>query len=231
MPYGLSNYRGSFRGRRSAGTFPQSSQPSKGTPRCACAESEDAACVHFCAWTPAARGYDPLPGPRLPAGMTLLPGFLHFHRSVALGRVGAAGLCLFRPTRSCRRGGRGLHAEGAAAPSLHCLSKQGLQRGHGRVWSPDVFLLDCTASRQNLNKLPTLKNCRITPLLNKCIFLASLKIANGTIWSHQPTSPLGRIGWNQMRATQVLVGHATSIHLCHSSSYLVAPQAPEFETL
>ncbi|XP_030618723.1 endothelin-3 isoform X1 [Delphinapterus leucas] len=69
VPYGLSNYRGSFRGRRSAGTFPRSSQPSKGTPRCACAESEDAACVHFCTWTPAARGYEPLPGPRLPAGI------------------------------------------------------------------------------------------------------------------------------------------------------------------
>uniref|UniRef100_A0A8C9CGU3 Endothelin-3 n=1 Tax=Phocoena sinus TaxID=42100 RepID=A0A8C9CGU3_PHOSS len=56
VPYGLSNYRGSFRGRRSAGTFPRSSQPSKGTPRCACAESEDAACTHFCTWSPAARG-------------------------------------------------------------------------------------------------------------------------------------------------------------------------------
>ncbi|XP_023984352.1 endothelin-3 isoform X1 [Physeter macrocephalus] len=56
VPYGLSNYRGSFRGRRSAGTFPRSSQLSKGTPRCTCAESEDAACVHFCTWTLAARG-------------------------------------------------------------------------------------------------------------------------------------------------------------------------------
>lgn len=54
--------------------------------------------------TLAARGYDPLRGPWLPAGMSPLPGFLHFQRSVALGHVGAAGLCLFHPMRSCRRG-------------------------------------------------------------------------------------------------------------------------------
>uniref|UniRef100_A0A8D1QHT7 Endothelin-3 n=1 Tax=Sus scrofa TaxID=9823 RepID=A0A8D1QHT7_PIG len=56
VPYGLSNHRGSVRGRRSAGPSPQSSQPSRGTLRCACAESQDRACVYFCTRTLAARG-------------------------------------------------------------------------------------------------------------------------------------------------------------------------------
>ncbi|XP_057559887.1 endothelin-3 isoform X2 [Hippopotamus amphibius kiboko] len=56
VPYGLSNYRGRLRGRRSAGQFPQSSLPSKGTPRCACVEREDGACLHFCTRTLVARG-------------------------------------------------------------------------------------------------------------------------------------------------------------------------------
>lgn len=48
VPYGLSNYRGSFRGRRSAGLFLQSPQRSKWTRRCACVESHDRACMGFC---------------------------------------------------------------------------------------------------------------------------------------------------------------------------------------
>uniref|UniRef100_A0A4W2CWQ9 Endothelin-3 n=1 Tax=Bos indicus x Bos taurus TaxID=30522 RepID=A0A4W2CWQ9_BOBOX len=56
-PYGLSSYRGSgSRGRRSAGQFPQSPQPVKGTLRCACTESDDDACLQFCTWSLAARG-------------------------------------------------------------------------------------------------------------------------------------------------------------------------------
>ncbi|XP_034497075.1 endothelin-3 isoform X2 [Ailuropoda melanoleuca] len=51
VPYGLSNYRGSFRGRRSTGPFPQIPQPSKWTLRCACVQSQDSACLHFCART------------------------------------------------------------------------------------------------------------------------------------------------------------------------------------
>ncbi|XP_039092781.1 endothelin-3 [Hyaena hyaena] len=51
VPYGLSNYRGSFRARRSAGPFPRSPQPSKRTLRCACVRSQDRACLHFCART------------------------------------------------------------------------------------------------------------------------------------------------------------------------------------
>ncbi|XP_066093073.1 endothelin-3 isoform X1 [Saccopteryx bilineata] len=54
VPYGLSNYRGRFRGRRSARPFPQSPQPSKWTLRCACVTSHDPACVHFCTQTLAA---------------------------------------------------------------------------------------------------------------------------------------------------------------------------------
>nr|XP_010986142.2 endothelin-3 isoform X3 [Camelus dromedarius] len=56
VPYGLSNYRGSFRARRSAGPALRSPRPSTWTLRCACAESEDQACARFCARSPAARG-------------------------------------------------------------------------------------------------------------------------------------------------------------------------------
>ncbi|XP_037356883.1 endothelin-3 [Talpa occidentalis] len=49
VPYGLSNYRGSFRGRRSVGRPPQSSQPSKWARRCTCVDGGDRACGHFCA--------------------------------------------------------------------------------------------------------------------------------------------------------------------------------------
>ncbi|XP_050999880.1 endothelin-3 [Acomys russatus] len=50
VPYGLSNYRGSLRGKRSSGPFPESSQPSPWTrSRCACMETDDKACAHFCA--------------------------------------------------------------------------------------------------------------------------------------------------------------------------------------
>ncbi|XP_045384112.1 endothelin-3 isoform X2 [Lemur catta] len=52
VPYGLSNYRGSFRGKRSVGPFQGNWQPSKQTPlRCACVERDDKACVHFCTQT------------------------------------------------------------------------------------------------------------------------------------------------------------------------------------
>uniref|UniRef100_A0A673UYY1 Endothelin-3 n=1 Tax=Suricata suricatta TaxID=37032 RepID=A0A673UYY1_SURSU len=51
VPYGLSNYRGGFRARRSAGRFPRSPQPSTRTLRCACARGQDSACLQFCART------------------------------------------------------------------------------------------------------------------------------------------------------------------------------------
>ncbi|XP_019612703.2 endothelin-3 isoform X1 [Rhinolophus sinicus] len=50
VPYGLSNYRGSSRGRRSAG-LPRSRQPSKWTPRCTCVQGNDRACARFCSRT------------------------------------------------------------------------------------------------------------------------------------------------------------------------------------
>lgn len=60
-----------------------------------------------------------------------------------------------------------MHYSGVPAPSLQrcpcpprCLSELHPQRGHGRVWSPDAFLLDCTAICQNLNELPTLKKLK-----------------------------------------------------------------------
>ncbi|XP_069352330.1 endothelin-3 isoform X1 [Eulemur rufifrons] len=52
VPYGLSNYRGSFRGKRSVGPIQGNWQPSKQTSlRCACVERDDKACVHFCTQT------------------------------------------------------------------------------------------------------------------------------------------------------------------------------------
>ncbi|XP_028711620.1 endothelin-3 isoform X1 [Peromyscus leucopus] len=52
VPYGLSNYRGSLRGKRSSGPFLESSQPSPRTRlRCACTGMDDKACAHFCAHT------------------------------------------------------------------------------------------------------------------------------------------------------------------------------------
>ncbi|XP_012511943.1 PREDICTED: endothelin-3 isoform X1 [Propithecus coquereli] len=52
VPYGLSNYRGSFRDKRSVELFRGSWQPSKHTPlRCACVGRDDKACVHFCTQT------------------------------------------------------------------------------------------------------------------------------------------------------------------------------------
>ncbi|CAH6776687.1 Edn3 [Phodopus roborovskii] len=50
VPYGLSNFRGSLRGKRSSGPFPENSQPSPRTRlRCACMGTDDKACEHFCA--------------------------------------------------------------------------------------------------------------------------------------------------------------------------------------
>lgn len=52
VPYGLSNYRESLRGKRSSGPVPESSQPSPWTRlRCTCMGADDKACVHFCAST------------------------------------------------------------------------------------------------------------------------------------------------------------------------------------
>ncbi|XP_005074557.1 endothelin-3 [Mesocricetus auratus] len=52
VPYGLSNYRGSLRGKRSSGPFPENSQPSPQTRlRCACMGTDDKACERFCAHT------------------------------------------------------------------------------------------------------------------------------------------------------------------------------------
>lgn len=109
MPYGLSNHRGSVRGRRSAGPSPQSSQPSRGTLRCACAESQDRACVYFCTRTLAARGYDPSLASTVPE--THGPG------------------CSRAPRlRSSRWGGRGLQTEGAWALGFWRTAGGALQR-------------------------------------------------------------------------------------------------------
>ncbi|NXA82826.1 EDN3 protein, partial [Thryothorus ludovicianus] len=45
VPYGLSNYRGSFRGKRSTGPTPSTSQPSL---RCSCSDAQDKQCWQFC---------------------------------------------------------------------------------------------------------------------------------------------------------------------------------------
>nr|XP_004062501.4 endothelin-3 isoform X2 [Gorilla gorilla gorilla] len=52
VPYGLSNYRGSFRGKRSAGLLPGNLQLShRPHLRCACVGRYDKACLHFCTQT------------------------------------------------------------------------------------------------------------------------------------------------------------------------------------
>ncbi|XP_010363462.1 endothelin-3 isoform X3 [Rhinopithecus roxellana] len=52
VPYGLSNYRGSFRGKRSAGLLPGNLQLShRPHSRCACVGRSDKACLHFCTQT------------------------------------------------------------------------------------------------------------------------------------------------------------------------------------
>ncbi|NXD90452.1 EDN3 protein, partial [Chaetorhynchus papuensis] len=45
VPYGLSNYRGSFRGKRSTGQTQSTSQPSL---RCSCSDAHDKQCLQFC---------------------------------------------------------------------------------------------------------------------------------------------------------------------------------------
>ncbi|XP_010627131.1 endothelin-3 [Fukomys damarensis] len=58
VPYGLSNYRGSFRGKRSLAPLPGSSQHSPQTHlRCACVGTDDKACVRFCTQTLDGRRY------------------------------------------------------------------------------------------------------------------------------------------------------------------------------
>ncbi|XP_068928596.1 endothelin-3 [Petaurus breviceps papuanus] len=49
VPYGLSNYQGSFRGKRSADPIRRTSPPFEGPRnRCSCTEQNDDACIHFC---------------------------------------------------------------------------------------------------------------------------------------------------------------------------------------
>ncbi|KFQ24813.1 Endothelin-3, partial [Mesitornis unicolor] len=45
VPYGLSNYRGSFRGKRSTGEIQSTFQSSL---RCSCLDVHDKQCVQFC---------------------------------------------------------------------------------------------------------------------------------------------------------------------------------------
>ncbi|KFP76595.1 Endothelin-3, partial [Acanthisitta chloris] len=45
VPYGLSNYRGSFRGKRSTGQTQSTSQSSF---RCSCLDAHDEQCMQFC---------------------------------------------------------------------------------------------------------------------------------------------------------------------------------------
>ncbi|NXB97200.1 EDN3 protein, partial [Vidua chalybeata] len=45
VPYGLSNYRGSFRGKRSTGQTQSAPQSSL---RCSCSDAHDKQCLQFC---------------------------------------------------------------------------------------------------------------------------------------------------------------------------------------
>uniref|UniRef100_A0A8C0T9B8 Endothelin-3 n=1 Tax=Canis lupus familiaris TaxID=9615 RepID=A0A8C0T9B8_CANLF len=161
VPYGLSNYRGSFRGRRSTGLFPQSPQPSKWTQRCACVQSQDSACLHFCTRTLAVSRYDA----HLPADLqpgSLLRGSWAGVQGVGWGtgsggawQALAAVVLQASPQHLCTLSSR--RVGGHCVQSPCCLSEQSPQRGRGCVWSPDT-LLDGPALCQNLNKLPTFKN-------------------------------------------------------------------------
>ncbi|XP_072489513.1 endothelin-3 isoform X2 [Notamacropus eugenii] len=52
VPYGLSNYRGSSRGKRSVDPVRRSSPSFKGPQnRCICTKQDDDACIHFCTRT------------------------------------------------------------------------------------------------------------------------------------------------------------------------------------
>ncbi|XP_043836886.1 endothelin-3 [Dromiciops gliroides] len=52
VPYGLSNYRGSIRGKRSADPISRSSPTFKGSlNRCSCTKQDDDACIRFCTRT------------------------------------------------------------------------------------------------------------------------------------------------------------------------------------
>uniref|UniRef100_A0A4X2LQB9 Endothelin-3 n=1 Tax=Vombatus ursinus TaxID=29139 RepID=A0A4X2LQB9_VOMUR len=52
VPYGLSNYRGSFRDKRSADPTLRTSPPFEGPRnRCSCTEQDDGDCIHFCTRT------------------------------------------------------------------------------------------------------------------------------------------------------------------------------------
>ncbi|XP_066480816.1 endothelin-3 [Tiliqua scincoides] len=52
VPYGLSNYRGSFRGKRSTERHSKSFHSSKWPPlRCSCVDRGDKQCMHFCTRT------------------------------------------------------------------------------------------------------------------------------------------------------------------------------------
>uniref|UniRef100_A0A8D0FY58 Endothelin-3 n=1 Tax=Sphenodon punctatus TaxID=8508 RepID=A0A8D0FY58_SPHPU len=52
VPYGLSNYRGSYRGKRSTDQLHRSSQSSGcSSSRCSCTDRHDTQCMHFCTRT------------------------------------------------------------------------------------------------------------------------------------------------------------------------------------
>lgn len=59
VPYGLSNYKGSFRGKRSTERHRKSSHSSKWPPlRCSCADRGDKQCMHFCTRTNTGQRYE-----------------------------------------------------------------------------------------------------------------------------------------------------------------------------
>lgn len=136
-----------------------------------------------------------------------------------------------RPWRACIRGGRAPGAEGRVSLPRRCLGTEP-RTWHGRVWSPDTFLLGRPAPRQHLSELPTLKNWRHCPTPFPKAHFSFFKNSK---WDHlvSPISPSlpARTGWNRVGAHSVRGGHAVSTHPCYPSSHSVAPRGPEFETL
>uniref|UniRef100_A0A6I8NF92 Endothelin-3 n=1 Tax=Ornithorhynchus anatinus TaxID=9258 RepID=A0A6I8NF92_ORNAN len=57
VPYGLSNFRGDFRGKRSTGQLHSSQTYERPLFRCACEEKNDEPCMHFCTRIQDIRGF------------------------------------------------------------------------------------------------------------------------------------------------------------------------------
>ncbi|XP_016158626.1 PREDICTED: endothelin-3 [Ficedula albicollis] len=119
VPYGLSNYRGSFRGKRSTGQTPSTSPSSF---RCSCSDAQDKQCLQFCRRVQDRRSFNiyllelrnknlnynsPLRWTNLMLQCDASGEFSsrqHFHFSSATEGMGTCMKKLFSPRESLRKG-------------------------------------------------------------------------------------------------------------------------------